>query len=113
MSLFLQELVVKELKETVILPMCYHQYSDVFSEDADTTLPPHQRDLDHGIKLKPNTSAPFSPLYNLSEYKLKVLKEYIDKNLQSGFITRSKSPAGAPILFIKKKDGSLRLCVDY
>jgi len=52
-------------------------------------------------------------LYNLSETELGVLKEYIDKNLQSGFIRRSKSPAGSPILFVKKKDGGLRLCVDY
>jgi hypothetical protein len=44
---------------------------------------------------------------------LEVLKDYIDKNLESGFIRNSKSSAGAPILFVKKKDGSLRLCVDY
>ena len=38
---------------------------------------------------------------------------YLDENLEKGFIQPSKSPAGAPILFVKKKDGSLRLCVDY
>ena len=41
------------------------------------------------------------------------LKEYIDENLPKKFIRHSKSPAGASILFVKKKDGSLRLCVDY
>ena len=56
---------------------------------------------------------PFGPLYNLSEYELGVLKDYLDKNLHSGFIAHSKSPTGALILFIKKKDSSLRLCVDY
>ena len=42
-----------------------------------------------------------------------MLREYIDDNLSKGFIRQSTSPAGAPILFVKKKDGSLRLCVDY
>ena len=97
----------------VVLLSGYMTYADVFNKKAETTLPPHQGTLDHNIDLKPGCSAPFSPLYNLSEYELGVLKEYLDKNLHSGFITRSKSPAGALILFIKKKDGSLRLCVDY
>ena len=41
------------------------------------------------------------------------MKKYIKENLEKGFIRKSTSPAGAPILFVKKKDGSLRLCVDY
>jgi hypothetical protein len=49
----------------------------------------------------------------LSEPELVALRTYIDENLANGFIRHSKSPAGAPILFVKKKDGSLRLCVDY
>jgi hypothetical protein len=49
----------------------------------------------------------------LSEKELGVLREYINKNLKKGFIRESKSPAGSPILFILKKNGSLRLCIDY
>ncbi len=45
--------------------------------------------------------------------ELETLKAYIENNLASGYIRPSKSPAGAPILFDKKPDGSLRLCVDY
>ncbi len=45
--------------------------------------------------------------------ELETLKAYIENNLASGFIRPSKSPAGAPILFDKKPDSSLRLCVDY
>ncbi len=45
--------------------------------------------------------------------KLEILKAYIENNLANGFIRPSKSPAGALILFNKKPDGSLRLCVDY
>ena len=85
----------------------------MFDEAAEMTLPPHRGDLDHSINLIPGTTPPFEPLYNLSKHKLGVLKDYIEKNLQSGFITHSKSPAGALILFVKKKDGSLQLCVDY
>jgi hypothetical protein len=45
--------------------------------------------------------------------ELEVLRTYIDKNLASGFIQHLKSPASAPIFFVKKKHGSLRLVVDY
>lgn len=47
------------------------------------------------------------------ETELTSLREYLDEMLGKGFIRSSNSPAGAPILFVKKKDGSLRLCVDY
>src|SRR5262249_45600562 len=52
-------------------------------------------------------------IYSLSEFELKALWEYLETNLERGFIRPSSSPAGAPILFSKNKDGSLRLCVDY
>ncbi|KAG9814520.1 hypothetical protein KCU63_g19795, partial [Aureobasidium melanogenum] len=55
----------------------------------------------------------FGPIYALSEKELKTLREYLDENLARGFIRKSESPAGYPILFAPKKDGSLRLCVDY
>ena len=91
----------------------YNNFKDVFDEASETTLPPHCGTLDYAIDMLPGTVPPFRPLYNLSEHKLGVLKSYIDKNLKSGFIAQFKSSAGAPILFIKKKDSSLRLCVDY
>ena len=69
--------------------------------------------MNHAINVEPGKAPPFGPLYNLSETELKVLKEYINTNLQNGFISPSTSSTGAPILFTKKKDGSLRLCVDY
>ena len=72
-----------------------------------------RKGLDHKIKLKPNTTPPYGPLYNLSESELQVLRDYLETNLASGFIRQSNSPMGALILFVKKKDGSLRLCVDY
>ena len=45
--------------------------------------------------------------------ELEILKTYIETHLKTGFIQPSKSPAGAPILFDKKPDGNLRLCVHY
>ncbi|KAH0604370.1 uncharacterized protein H6S33_006747, partial [Morchella sextelata] len=63
--------------------------------------------------LKSGKQPPWGPVYSLSEVELKVLREYLDNMLRLGKIRLSKSPAGAPILFVNKKDGSLRLCVDY
>lgn len=94
------------------VPKIYHQYADVFSKQNADKLPPH-RPYDHHIPLKDGTTPPFGPIYSLSEVELKTLKEYLDENLEKGFIRPSESPAAAPILFVKKKDGTLRLCVDY
>jgi hypothetical protein len=52
-------------------------------------------------------------MYSLSQSELGALREFIEEHLRIGFIRPSKSPHGAPILFIRKKDGSLRLCVDF
>ena len=56
---------------------------------------------------------PFGPVYNLSMSELETLRGYLDENLANGFIVPSSSPVGSSILFVKKKNGSLRLCVDY
>ena len=68
---------------------------------------------DHAIELEPGKVPPYKPLYNLSEKELQILRQYIESALEKGWIVPSKSPAGAPIFFIPKKDGGLRLCVDY
>lgn len=94
------------------LPSKYHAYSDVFSAIDVDNLPPH-RPYDCSIELEENKSPPFGPIYGLSETERKALHEYVESNLAKGFIRRSTSAAGAPILFIKKKTGDLRLCVDY
>src|SRR6202030_1829232 len=94
------------------LPPQYVDFIDIFSEEEACALPPHQM-YDHVIQLEPDTKAPWGLLYNMSELELKVLHDYIDDMLQKGFICPSESPAGAPVVFAKKKDGSLRLCVDY
>ena len=81
------------------------QYSDV--------LPPH-RSFDHDIYMVEGKEPPWGPIYALSEKELEGLKTYLDDMLRSGKICPRKSLAGAPILFVTKKEGrSLRLCVDY
>jgi hypothetical protein len=95
-----------------MVPPQYHDYLDVFSKSSADTLPPH-RPYDHAIDIKEGTNPPFGPIYSLSEPELKALASWLKENLSKGFIRPSQSSAGAPILFVKKKDGSLRLCVDY
>ena len=95
-----------------MVPADYHTYLDVFSKERADTLPPH-RPFDHTIPIEEGKTPPFGPIYSLSETELKALKDYLEENLKKGFIQPSESPAAAPILFVKKKDGSLRLCVDY
>ena len=75
-------------------------------------MPLHQP-WDHKIPVEEGTTPPFGPIYGLSATELQALRKYLDENLAKNFIRPSTSPAGAPILFVKKKDGSLRLCVDY
>jgi hypothetical protein len=101
---------VQTLKAKV--PAQYHDLLEAFSKRKADTLPPH-RPYDLSIDLEEGKRPPFGPIYPLSELELKTLHAWIEENLSKGFIRASKSPAGAPILFVKKKDGSLRLCVDY
>jgi hypothetical protein len=56
---------------------------------------------------------PHNFIYKLSENELKILKNYLNKNLEKKYIQRSINLAGAPILFVSKKNGGFRLCVDY
>src|SRR6185369_5151185 len=89
----------------------YHDYANVFSKKkADTLAPHHPYDLK--IEIKEGAEPSLGPIYPLSPPKLQALCKFIDENLSIGFIRPFSSPHGAPILFVHKKDGSLRLCVD-
>ena len=90
----------------------YHDFVQLFKKAVADVLPPHRK-YDHKITLEEGFMPPFGPIYSLSIHELKALREWLDKNLSKGFIRASSSPVGAPILFVKKSDGSLRLCVDY
>ncbi|KAK4684314.1 putative transposase, partial [Tremellales sp. Uapishka_1] len=101
--------LVEELQH---VPGVYHDYLDVFSKRNADQLPPH-RSYDHHIPLQEGSVPNHGCIYRLSDIELEALRENLDENLAKGFIRPSESPAGSPILFVKKKDGSLRLCVDY
>jgi len=94
------------------IPATYGEFVDVFSKEKAETLTPH-RSTDHAIDWEPGYNLPYGRIYNLSEFQLRTLTAYIEANLPNGFIQQSSSPAAAPILFAKKKDGGLRLCVGY
>ena len=95
------------------VPAEYSDYSNVFSAENAAELPENTGMNEHAIKLEEGKQSPFGPIYSLGPVELETLKTYIETNLANGFIQPSKFPAGAPILFDRKLDGSLRLCVDY
>jgi hypothetical protein len=94
------------------VPKIYHEFADVFSRQKADTLLPHW-DCDLKINIDEGAKISAGLVYPLSKFELKTLWKFINENLKTGFIHPSNSPFGAPILFIKKKDGSLRLCVDF
>ena len=95
------------------VPAEYSDYSDVFSAEYAAELPENTGMNEHAIELEEGKQPPFGPIYSRGPVELETLKTYIKTNLANSFIRPSKSPAEAPILFDKKPDGSLRLCVDY
>ncbi|KAA8496806.1 Transposon Ty3-I Gag-Pol polyprotein [Porphyridium purpureum] len=74
---------------------------------------PESRTVEHVIRLKDEKPVRVGRVYRLSPAELKVLRETLDDLLDKGFVQPSQSPFGAPVLFVKKKDGSMRMCVDY
>ncbi|XP_070015600.1 uncharacterized protein [Nicotiana sylvestris] len=74
---------------------------------------PLDRDIDFCIDLDPDTQPISIPPYRTAQPELKELKEQLQDLLKKGFIRPSVSPWGAPVLFVKKKDGLMRLCIDY
>lgn len=101
-----------ESKIQTLLPAKLRPFKDVFSEIYANELPPH-RPYDCEINLLPGTQLYYGPIYPLTEKESATLKEYIEENLAKGFIRKSKSPAGAPVFFVLKKNGELRMVVDY
>ena len=94
------------------VPQCYHHLKEVFNKTKATSLPPH-RPYDCGIDLLPGAAIPKGRLYSMSNPERQAMNEYIEASLENGLIRPSSSPAGAGFFFVKKKDGSLRPCIDY
>ncbi|KAL0540220.1 hypothetical protein IC582_024453 [Cucumis melo] len=86
-------------------------YPDVFPEELPG-LPPH-REVEFAIELEPGTVPISRAPYRMAPAELKELKVQLQEWLDKGFIRPSVSPWGAPVLFVKKKDGSMHICIDY
>ena len=87
------------------------EYPDVFPEELPG-MPP-DREVEFVIELKPGTAPISRQPYRMPPNELKELKKQLKTLLDKGFIRPSSSPWGCPALFVKKKDDSLRMCVDY
>jgi hypothetical protein len=87
------------------------EYSDVFPDELPG-MPP-DRDIEFAIELQPGTAPISKRPYRMPPAELAELKKQLQELLDKGFIRPSTSPWGCPALFVKKKDESLRLCVDY
>ena len=87
------------------------EFRDVFPDEIPG-LPP-KRDIDFTIDLVPGASPVSKTPYKMSTPELLELKMQVHELLEKKYIRPSVSPWGAPILFVKKKDGTLRLCIDY
>ena len=91
----------------------YADFADIFSPKLAADIPEYMEINDHAIELVDDQQHSYGPIYSLDSIELERLKTYIENNLASGFIKPFKSPARALILFDKKPDNSLRLCMDY
>ena len=87
------------------------EYVDVFSQDLPG-LPP-EREISFEIELLPGSAPVSKAPYRMAPAELRELQVQLQELLDKGFIRQSHSPWGAPVLFVKKKDGSLRMCIDY
>nr|GEZ72744.1 retrotransposon protein, putative, Ty3-gypsy subclass [Tanacetum cinerariifolium] len=97
----------KRVKDVLVI----HDFPEVFPEDLPGLPPPRQ--VEFHIDLIPGaTSVAYAP-YHLAPSELKELSEQLKELSEKGFVQPSSSPWGAPVLFVKKKDGSFRMCIDY
>jgi hypothetical protein len=86
------------------------EFEDVFQEIPG--FPP-RREIDFSIDLVPGVAPVSKTPYRMSTPELKELQMQLEELLKKGYIRPSVSPWGAPVLFVKKKDGTLRLCIDF
>ena len=87
------------------------EFPDVFPKELPGI--PLEREVDLAIEIVPGTVPMSRALYRMAPTELKELKSQLQELLDKGFIRPSVSPWGALVLFVKKKDGTLRMCIDY
>ncbi len=102
---------LKKLKKK--LSIVYHDFLNVLDKETTTTQLLSHRSYDHKIELEGENQSSKSRLYFMSSHKLQKIKKYLEENLKKKFITFSKASFASSILFVEKKDDSLRFCVNY
>ena len=96
----------------VVVQGILQDFEDVFPKDLPVGLPP-AREVDHRIDLVPGSEPPHRAPYRMSPQGLDELRKQLRELTEKGYIRPSVSPFGAPVLFVPKKDGGVRMCVDY
>ncbi|KAA0054090.1 pol protein [Cucumis melo var. makuwa] len=102
---------IREPEVSLSFEPVVREYPDVFPDELSRLPPP--REVDFAIELEPGTAPISRAPYIMAPAELKELKVQLQELLDKGFIRPSVSPWGAPVLFVKKKDGSMHLCIDY
>lgn len=102
----------KEIPQLERVPEIYRDLWRVFSEKECDSLPPH-RATDCAIELKSGVTLAKPRMHSMTSFELNELRRYINHNLARGFIKPSRSHMVAPVLFKEKKDGGLRLYIDF
>ncbi|KAL0352155.1 UNVERIFIED_CONTAM: Transposon Ty3-I Gag-Pol polyprotein [Sesamum calycinum] len=102
--------VVQEVPDEVAELL--QEFKDVFPPELPKKLPP-RRAIDHAIELEPGARPPAQAPYRMAPAELAELRKQLDGLLEAGLVQPSKAPYGSPVLFQRKQDGSMRMCVDY
>ncbi|KAJ9546782.1 hypothetical protein OSB04_019325 [Centaurea solstitialis] len=108
---YVAEIAGEIKKKTVADVPVVRDFPDVFPEDLPGVPP--ERQVEFGIDLIPGAAPVAKAPYRLAPPEMQELSNQLEELLGKGFIRPSSSPWGAPILFVKKKDGSMRMCIDY
>lgn len=88
------------------------EFADVFPDDVPAHLLP-KRAIGHVVELEPDTRPIYRPMYRYGSKELAEMDTQVQDLLSKGFIEPSTSSFGAPVLFVRKKDGTMRMCIDY
>jgi hypothetical protein len=102
-----EDVVAEEVVELL------EEYKDVFSVKSSPDLPPERSEDDHAILIVPGVRLQARSPYRLILEERKVLKIWLKELTEAGHIRSLSSSWRAPVLFVRKKDGDLRMCIDY
>ena len=86
-----------------------NEYAHLFADPGE----PVERSIKHRIDVQEGSQPPAQRMYGMSPSELAEVRRQLDGYLAKGWVRPSTSPYGAPILFVRKKDGTLRMCIDY